>query len=71
MFAHTCTACHKRRLIFADDITGVNSTDHGIVVSFACWCGADQTMTTGLRGAETAATPEMAPTPLPAVRTAA
>ncbi len=63
MFAHTCTACCKRRLNFADQITGMDSTDHGIVVTFTCWCGAEQTMTTGVRAAP--------PAPAPAVPVAA
>jgi hypothetical protein len=47
MFDHQCTACQKRQLIFSSQITAMANTDHGIVVSFTCWCGADQTMVTG------------------------
>ncbi len=48
MFDHYCTACDKRQLIFPSQVTAMTNTDHGIVVDFSCWCGADQTMTTGL-----------------------
>lgn len=47
MFDHHCTACDKRQLIFPGQVTGLTNTDHGIVVAFTCWCGADQTMVTG------------------------
>jgi hypothetical protein len=47
MFDHNCTACDKRQLIFPSQVTSMANTDHGIVVNFTCWCGADQTMTTG------------------------
>ncbi|TQK68276.1 MULTISPECIES: hypothetical protein [unclassified Nocardioides] len=56
MFAHTCTACHRRELIFPSQITGMESTEHGIVVSFTCWCDAEQTMVTGVRATEAPAT---------------
>jgi hypothetical protein len=49
MFDHHCTACGKRQLIFPSQITSMDNTDHGIVVSFRCWCGADQTTVTGRR----------------------
>ena len=47
MFDHHCTACDRRQLIFPSQITGIDNTDHGIVVSFRCWCGAEQTLVTG------------------------
>lgn len=47
MFDHHCTACDKRQLIFPSQITAMTNTEQGIVVSFTCWCGDDQTMTTG------------------------
>ena len=47
MFDHVCTECEKRQLIFSSQVTGMANTDHGIVLSFTCWCGAEQTMTTG------------------------
>ena len=49
MFVHTCTACAQRLLIFPGQITDLTNTDHGIVVSFTCWCGETQTMVTGRR----------------------
>jgi hypothetical protein len=49
MFDHTCTACSRRQLIFPSQVTSLANTDHGIVVTFTCWCGADQTMVTGRR----------------------
>jgi len=47
MFDHVCTACDRRLLIFPSQVTSVENTDHGIVVAFTCWCGADQSMLTG------------------------
>ena len=52
MFDHTCTACDKRQLIFPSQVTSMANTDRGIVVAFTCWCGADQTMTTGKAAAK-------------------
>ena len=54
MFDHHCTSCDKRQLIFPSQITAMTNTDSGIVVAFACWCGAAQTMTTGRRAAKSA-----------------
>ena len=53
MFDHRCTVCEKRQLIFPSQVTNLSNTEHGIVVSFTCWCGAEQTMVTG-RGARKA-----------------
>ena len=50
MFDHHCTACERRQLIFPSQVTALANTDHGIVVSFTCWCGAEQRLVTG-RGA--------------------
>ena len=50
MFDHHCTACDRHQLIFPSQVTRLDNTDHGIVVDFVCWCGSDQTMTSG-RGA--------------------
>jgi hypothetical protein len=55
MFDHLCTACAKRQLIFPSQITGMANTDHGIVVSFTCWCGADQVLVTGRNAPTTSA----------------
>ena len=49
MFDHHCTACDKRQLIFPSQVTSLVNTDHGIIVAFECWCGAEQTMLTGRR----------------------
>ena len=59
MFDHHCTACARRELISASQVTSVTNTDHGIVVAFTCWCGADQTMVTG-RAADQARTVTLA-----------
>ena len=47
MFDHRCTTCEKRQLIFPSQVLGLTNTDHGIVVAFTCWCGAEQRMVTG------------------------
>ena len=47
MFDHQCTECGKRQLIFPSQVTSLVNTDHGIIVAFTCWCGAEQTMLTG------------------------
>ena len=52
MFAHDCTACHRRQLVFPSQITSLDNTDHGIVVRFTCWCGAEQVMLTGRKATE-------------------
>ena len=52
MFVHTCSACERRQLVFSSQITTLHNTDHGIVVSFTCWCGADQAMLTGRKATE-------------------
>ena len=57
MFTHTCSACHRRELIFPSQVTGTANTDHGIVVTFTCWCDAEQTMVTGLKATQPAAQP--------------
>lgn len=57
MFTHTCTSCHRRELIFPSQVTGMAKTDHGIVVTFTCWCDAEQTMVTGIGAPEPAAAP--------------
>ena len=54
MFDHHCTACDKRQLIFPSQITAMTNTEQGIVVSFTCWCGVEQTMTTGRRATRSA-----------------
>ena len=39
-----------RQLIFPSQIQGVTNTDHGILVSYVCWCGSEQTWLTGSTG---------------------
>ena len=57
MFAHTCSVCHRRELIFPSQVTGVETTDHGIVVTFTCWCDAEQSLLTGANAPARAAEP--------------
>ena len=54
MFDHHSTACSKRQLIFPSQITGMINTEHGIIVSFTCWCGADQRLVTGRKATSAA-----------------
>ena len=51
MFDHHCTSCDKRQLIFPSQVTSLVNTDHGIIVAFTCWCGAEQTLATGRQAA--------------------
>jgi hypothetical protein len=55
VFAHHCSHCQQRQLIFPNRITGIHNTDRGIVVDFLCWCGAPQAFVTG-RATERGAT---------------
>ncbi len=50
MFDRHCSACDQTQLIFPSQISAVTNTDHGILVSYTCWCGAEQTWLTGSRG---------------------
>ena len=34
-------------LIFPSQITSLANTEDGIVVTFTCWCGTEQTLVTG------------------------
>lgn len=43
MFAHTCTACRRFALIFPSQVRTLTNTEHGPVVHYVCWCGAEQT----------------------------
>lgn len=47
MFAHDCSRCGKRQLIFVSQVTSLVNTDRGIEVAFTCWCGAAQFFVTG------------------------
>lgn len=49
MFAHHCSQCDQRRLVFPSQITGIANTNAGIVLDFVCWCGAPQSLVTGRR----------------------
>ena len=50
MFDRHCSACDRTQLIFPSQISAVTNTDHGILVSYTCWCGAEQTWLTGSHG---------------------
>jgi hypothetical protein len=50
MFDRHCSACDQTQLIFPSQISAVTNTDHGILVSYTCWCGAEQTWLTGSQG---------------------
>ena len=52
MFVHTCSTCERRQLVFGSQITNLHNTDHGIVVRFTCWCGAEQVALTGRKATE-------------------
>ncbi len=47
MFDNNCQVCASRVLIFPSQITSLANTDHGIVVTFTCWCGTEQSQVTG------------------------
>lgn len=47
MFAHDCSSCGKRQLVFVSQVTSLVNTDHGIELRFRCWCGAEQLVVTG------------------------
>lgn len=42
MFKSHCTACDTTYLVFSGMITRLASGDEGIVVTYTCWCGAEQ-----------------------------
>lgn len=47
MFDNNCQVCATRVLIFESQISSMTNTDHGIEVTFTCWCGTEQTQVTG------------------------
>ncbi len=49
MFSHHCTDCDRTQLIFSSQVTDLTNHELGIVVSFRCWCGSEQTKLTGRR----------------------
>ena len=42
MFAHHCTACDARHLIFPSQVTSLTDVGGGFAVTYQCWCGAEQ-----------------------------
>lgn len=55
MFAHHCSSCGKRQLVFVSQVTSLVNTDHGIHLTFRCWCGAEQSLLTGKAVSDAAA----------------
>ncbi len=47
MFKHHCTSCEKTQLIFESQVQSVTGTPEGVVATFTCWCGSEQTSTAG------------------------
>ena len=39
MFDVYCTACSRRRLIFAGQVVAMHNDSAGIHVTYRCWCG--------------------------------
>jgi hypothetical protein len=42
MFAHHCTACDTRHLIFPSQVIGFADVADGFALAYECWCGATQ-----------------------------
>lgn len=47
MFDNNCRVCAARVLIFPSQVTSLANTDDGMVVTFTCWCGTEQSQVTG------------------------
>lgn len=47
MFDNVCTDCGKRLLIFPSQIVSMANTEAGILVTYVCWCDAEQTWLSG------------------------
>ena len=47
MFDNNCQVCASRVLIFPSQVSSVANSADGIVVTFTCWCGTEQTQVTG------------------------
>ena len=47
MFDITCSACTRRRLIFAGQVLGVFNDETGIHVAYRCPCGSTGVWNTG------------------------
>lgn len=42
VFAHHCTDCNRRMLVFPGQIVGLDHGAEGLVVTYTCWCGSTQ-----------------------------
>ena len=47
MFDNCCQVCAARVLIFPSQVSSVANSPEGIVVTFTCWCGTEQTQVSG------------------------
>ncbi|NUS52479.1 MAG: hypothetical protein HOQ22_15750 [Nocardioidaceae bacterium] len=47
MFDSVCTSCHRRQLIFPSQVRSLDNSERGILVTYTCWCGSEQTWLTG------------------------
>ncbi|PKH37168.1 hypothetical protein SAMN05192575_10191 [Nocardioides alpinus] len=47
MFDNFCQVCASRVLIFPSQVSSVANSADGIVVTFTCWCGTEQSQLTG------------------------
>ena len=48
MFAHHCTACDTRHLIFPSQVISLADASNGFAVTYECWCGAEQVYRTSV-----------------------
>ncbi|HQR27134.1 MAG TPA: hypothetical protein PLP61_08865 [Nocardioides sp.] len=55
MFAHCCTDCQRRLLVFPSQIRGLARTAEGFEVTYECWCGSTQTWSSTAVGSAPAA----------------
>ena len=42
MFAHHCTACDTRHLIFPSQVKSITNLGGAFATTYQCWCGAEQ-----------------------------
>jgi hypothetical protein len=56
MFANVCTACHKREIVFSDQVRSLRPTADGFAVRYLCSCGAMATWHVEREGAAAART---------------
>jgi len=42
MFAHHCTACDTRHLIFPSQVVSLTDLGGAFATTYQCWCGAEQ-----------------------------